>query len=124
MVNSCEKGKSGEREWAKFCREHGYHGCRRGQQHSGLEGEDVVGIPGVHLEVKREQQFNVDKAMAQAIRDADPGTTPVVCHRKNKERSKDKQEQFYRDWKVTMRAEDYLSLLQKAEIGEYVRRYD
>lgn len=52
-VNSRAKGARGEREWAKFCKEHGYD-CRRGQQYCGANGDaDVVGLPGIYLEVKR-----------------------------------------------------------------------
>jgi len=40
-INSRQKGARGEREWAAKCREEGYD-CRRGQQFSGLEGEDVM----------------------------------------------------------------------------------
>ena len=109
MVNSCEKGKRGEREWAKFCRACGFTGCRRGQQHSGIEGEDVVGIPGIHQEVKREQKLNIDEAMAQSIRDANGDDIPVVFHRKNLERSKEGKAQFYRGWKATLRVEDFIN---------------
>ena len=49
MINSRRKGKAGELEWARLCREHGYD-CRRGQQFSGSNGDaDVVGLPGIHI---------------------------------------------------------------------------
>ena len=114
-MNSCAKGKRGEREWAKFCRDRGFPEVRRGQQYSGLEGEDVVGIPGVRQEVKREERLNIDEALAQAIRDAAEGTIPIVAHRKNAERSREKEDRFYRDWKVTLRAEDSLALLREIQ---------
>ena len=97
MVNSIQKGKAGEREWAKFCRDHGFSEVRRGQQYNGLEGEDVVGLPGVHCEVKRVERLNIHNAMAQSINDARGGTTPIVAHRRNQ-----------KEWLVTMRAEDFL----------------
>ena len=51
-VNSIRKGKHGEREAAKYLRSLGFD-CRRGQQHAGgPESPDVVGIPGIHIEVK------------------------------------------------------------------------
>ena len=53
---SREKGKRGEREFAKYCRDHGYD-CRRGQQYSGLGGDDVVGLPNIHIEVKRTERL-------------------------------------------------------------------
>jgi len=114
MTNSNKKGKRGELEWAKFCRDMGFPDVRRGQQYSGIEGEDCVNLPGIHLEVKRDERLNIDEAMAQAIRDAADGTVPVVAHRKNAERSKEKKTLFYRGWKVTMRGEDFLMLLLQA----------
>ena len=52
-INSKRKGSNGEREIAKILRDHGYE-ARRGQQYSGANGDaDVIGVPGVHIEVKR-----------------------------------------------------------------------
>lgn len=96
-INSREKGKTGEREFAALCREHGFENARRGQQYSGLEGKDVVGLEGIHIEVKRVERLNIDKAMKQSIEDSKDGEIPIVAHRKNRE-----------EWKVTMRAEDWL----------------
>jgi Holliday junction resolvase len=98
MVNSKRKGAVGEREFSKLCQEHGYR-ARRGQQYNGLEGEDVVGIPGVHVEVKRVEKLNIHDAMQQSVRDADPGTIPIVAHRKNNT-----------PWLVTMPAEEFLRM--------------
>ena len=42
-INSRAKGAKGERELAKILKEYGYN-CRRGQQYSGLEGEDIKNI--------------------------------------------------------------------------------
>jgi hypothetical protein len=117
MTNSSEKGKRGELEWAKFCRNQGFPDVRRGQQYSGLEGEDCVNLPGIHQEVKRDERLNLDEAMAQAIRDAADGTVPIVAHRKNAERSQEKKARFYRGWKVTLRGEDFLTLLRQASMN-------
>ena len=102
MVNSKRKGNNGEREFAKLCRFEGYD-VRRGQQYNGLEGEDVVGLPGVHVEVKRVQRLNVDAAMLQSITDAD-GKVPIVAHRKNN-----------CEWLITMTAEDWFKLYREWE---------
>ena len=102
MVNSKRKGNQGEREFAKLCRYEGYD-VRRGQQYNGLEGEDVVGLPGVHIEVKRVQRLNVDAAMLQSITDAD-GKVPIVAHRKNN-----------CEWLITMTAEDWFKLYREWE---------
>ena len=46
-VNSNKKGKEGEREFSRLCRRYGFEKARRGQQYSGIEGKDVVGLDGV-----------------------------------------------------------------------------
>mgnify|MGYP001343387341 CR=1 FL=1 len=95
-INSREKGKKGEREFARLCREHGFANARRGQQFSGIEGKDVVGLEGIHIEVKRVERLNIEQALQQAERDKKKGEIPIVAHRRNREA-----------WKVTMRAEDW-----------------
>ena len=55
---SREKGKRGEREFASLCREYGY-AARRGQQYCGVEGDDVIGLPGIHAEVKRVERLDL-----------------------------------------------------------------
>ena len=101
-VNSREKGKRGEREFAKLCREQGYTGARRGQQYSGIEGQDVVGLDGIHVEVKRVERLNIHDAIDQSKRDSEKGTVPIVAHRKNNTR-----------WLITMDAEDWFSMYRE-----------
>lgn len=105
MTNSKAKGKRGELEWARFCRNQGYQ-ARRGQQYSGIEGEDVIGLPGIHVEVKRVEKLNIYDAMSQAIGDAKEGQLPVVAHRRNRH-----------PWLITMRAEDWFELYREWEAG-------
>jgi Holliday junction resolvase len=104
-MNSKRKGAAGEREFAKVCREHGYE-ARRGQQYNGIEGEDVVGLPGVHIEVKRVERLNIEEAMSQSKADAQ-GKIPIVAHRKNN-----------CEWLITMRAEDWFKLYREWEAGQ------
>ena len=106
-INSRQKGAAGEREWAKLCREQGFTDARRGQQFSGIEGKDVVGLPSIHVEVKRVERLNISKAMQQAIGDSKETEIPIVAHRKNRE-----------EWKVTMLAEDWFKLYKKWLEGE------
>lgn len=80
---SRNKGKRGERELALKLTELFGHLCRRGQQFSGLEGKDVVGLPGVHIECKRTERLSLYAAVEQAKTDADDGEVPVVFHRQN-----------------------------------------
>lgn len=105
-INSREKGKAGEREFAALCRERGFENARRGQQFNGLDGQDVVGLDGIHIEVKRVERLNIDEAMKQSIRDSKEGEIPIVAHRRNRE-----------EWKITMRADDFFKLY-KAWRGE------
>ena len=102
-INSRQKGKAGELELAHILQSYGYD-TRRGQQYCGANGDaDVVGLPGIHVECKRVENLNIDKAMAQAQHDAKDGETPVVMHRKNRQA-----------WKVTMTLGDFMKLYQKA----------
>ena len=98
-INSRSKGAKGERELAKILREYGYP-CRRGQQYSGANGDaDVVGLPNIHIEVKRRERLDIYSAIAQAVRDAKNDEKPAVFHRKNE-----------CEWLVTMRLEDWMKL--------------
>lgn len=106
-INSRNKGAEGEREFAKLCRRYGFDGARRGQQYSGIEGRDVVGLQGIHIEVKRVERLNISKAMEQAINDSEQNEIPIVAHRKNRE-----------EWKITMLAEDWLELYKAWKEGE------
>ena len=75
---SRDKGKRGEREVALILREHGFE-ARRGQQYCGANGDaDVVGVPGLHIEVKRTEKFRMYEALDQAINDAREDELPVV----------------------------------------------
>lgn len=101
---SRDKGKRGEREWSKLCQEYGFD-CRRTSQYCGKTGDaaDVVGIEGIHQEVKRVEKLNIDTAMEQAVRDCN-GKTPIVAHRKNG-----------KPWYVTMLATDWLEMMKGGE---------
>ena len=101
---SREKGKAGEREFARLCKAYGYD-THRGQQYNGLGGEDSVGLPGVHVEVKRTERLNLYDALAQAKRDA-KGKKPIVAHRKNR-----------CDWVVIQPAGDWLEMYREWEAG-------
>ena len=98
-MNSKEKGKRGERELARKLKEYGYD-CRRGQQYCGANGDaDVVGLDGIHIEVKRTERLNLQDAMSQAIGDSKDGEFPAVFHRRNND-----------NWKVTMLLADWIKL--------------
>lgn len=100
-INSRSKGSAGEREFAALCREEGFMKCRRGQQYCGIEGEDVAGLPGVHVEVKRVEHLRLEEAMEQSIRDADEGKMPIVAHRRNR-----------KNWLITLPLPWFFKLLK------------
>ena len=94
------KGAAGERELAALLSAAGYE-CQRGGSLSFGEVPDVLGLPGIHIEVKRVEKLNVVEAMEQVIRDSDRmlDGLPALFHRRNR-----------KPWLVTMRMEDWLKL--------------
>lgn len=104
MMNSRQKGKRGELELAHILKSYGYE-ARRGQQYCGANGDaDVIGLPGVHIEVKRVERLDLYKAMEQAERDARENEIPTVFTRKNN-----------KNWLVCMRLEDFMGMYREAE---------
>lgn len=112
-MNSCDKGKRGERELAAFLRECGIE-ARRGQQFSGGEGSpDVVhDIPGVHLECKRAEQVLLYPWLDQAVRDAGENI-PVVAHRCSCLAGGSKRVTTKGSWLAIMRLSDLIGLMQQ-----------
>ena len=103
-MNSRTKGKRGELEAAHILKKHGYD-TRRGQQFAGINGDaDVVGLPYIHLEIKRVEKLNIDDALQQSIRDARDTEVPVVMHRTNRT-----------EWKVTMLFDDLIKMYKAWE---------
>lgn len=104
-MNSNQKGKRGEREFAALCRANGYD-CRRGQQYSGIEERGRrLGLPNIHIEVKRVEKLNIHNAMDQSIRDASE-KLPIVAHRRND-----------CAWLITMPVEAWFELYREYEAG-------
>lgn len=103
-INSKQKGKNGELEFSNLCKEYGFN-TRRSQQYAGINNDaDVVGIDGLHIEVKRVERLNISDAMNQSIKDKAVGEIPIVAHRKNRE-----------GWMITLKAEDFLELYKELE---------
>ena len=104
-MNSRQKGKRGELELVHVLKAHDFD-VRRGQQYSGANGDaDIVGIDGLHIECKRVQTLNIEKALQQSENDSRMEEIPVVMHRKNGE-----------EWKVTMRLTEFIKLWKEYEI--------
>lgn len=105
---SRDKGKRGERQFAALCRDKGYE-VRRTSQYCGKTGDasDCVGLPGIHIEVKRVERLNLQEAMQQAIHDSGLKKIPIVAHRRND-----------CEWLITMQAEDWFKLYSEWEAGQ------
>lgn len=99
---SKSKGAAGERESAQFLNE--VLGCslHRGRQyHGGPNSPDLAGdLPGLQIEVKRAERFNLYAALEQARNDANPDQVPCVMHRRNR-----------KPWVFCLYAEDLVRLL-------------
>lgn len=104
-MSSRGKGKAGELELKNVLSRLFGRECRRGQQYSGIGGQDVVGLDGVHIECKRVEALNIHNAMNQSCRDAAEGSVPVVMHRRNRT-----------EWLVTCRLDDLPALVK--QLGE------
>lgn len=98
---SRDKGARGERMWAAFLQDAGFSDARRGCQlfQRGSEVADVVGLPGIHQEIKFVEKLNVRAAMEQSEADAMQNEFPIVAHKTSR-----------KEWLVTMRAADWLKL--------------
>lgn len=82
---SRDKGKRGELELAHKLQELGFPDAHRSQQYCGsASSADVLGLPGVHIEVKRTEALSLYKAYNQAVRDVGSSEEmPVIFHRRN-----------------------------------------
>lgn len=110
MPNSRRKGKRGELEAAHYLSDLLNLRARRGQQYSGLEAADVVGVPGVHVEVKRCERLSLYRAIDQAQNDAGPDEVAIVLHRRNR-----------KPWLVIFEADDLIGLTTNiAQLGRHL----
>lgn len=78
------KGKTGELELCRKLKEYGFN-VRRSVQYNGKADEgqaDLIGLKGIHIEVKRTEKLNLYDAVEQAKRDTKEGL-PTVFHRRN-----------------------------------------
>lgn len=73
------------------------------------EVPDLVGLPGVHVEVKRREQVRLSEWMQQAEADSKRfrDGMPVVFHRRSRE-----------PWRVTMNLADFMRLYDRQKAAE------
>ena len=106
-MNSKQKGKRGELEAVELLRSVGFQNARRTAQYCGSTGQadDVVGVNGLHIEVKRCEQIRINDWIKQAERDTtDTNITPVVLFRKSRD-----------PWYVCMPAIDFFQMYKTLE---------
>lgn len=110
-INSRAKGKRGELNFVNECKKHGYN-VRRSQQYCGNTGEamDVIGLQGIHCEVKNSKVLRLKEYLEQAKNDcekANKGNLPAV---------------FYKiprgDWVTIMPLEAWLQLYGLSDISD------
>lgn len=109
-VNSKQKGARFERLLASKFREYGFSDSRRTAQYCGNTGDasDVVGLPGIHVEAKHQEQMRLYDWMDQAKRDSQgTGNLPAVFHKKNN-----------CEILVTMTLDDWMKIYQEYESGK------
>jgi len=99
VMNSKQKGKRGELEAAKILKDLGIGNPRRAQQYAGVAGSsDIVGVPGLAIEVKRQERASYSHLVEwikQASSAASGDQKPIVLHRKSRS-----------DWLVTLKVKD------------------
>lgn len=95
--SSQRKGARGEHELAEYLAAEGYQTERGGYCFG--EKPDLIGLDGIHVEVKRVEKLNILEAMKQASADAEKfqDGIPVVFHRRNRS-----------PWLITMTLRDWL----------------
>ena len=101
-MNQQRKGRAGELELVRVLNCHGIQ-AEPGQAVSYGKTPDVVGVKGIHVEVKRVEKLNVPEAMQQSIWDSEKfgDGLPALFHRRNRS-----------PWLVTMRLEDWVKLYE------------
>jgi len=98
------KGADGEKELREILKRRGYDVTRGGSQTYGTI-PDLVGLDGVHVEVKRQERLDLLGAIRQAETDAArfKDGRPAVFHRRNRS-----------PWLVTMSLEEWLGLYEES----------
>src|SRR6267142_5676608 len=104
-MNSCEKGKRGERSFRDKLVEHGFP-ATRGRQYQGSPDSPDVNCPSLpfHWEVKHVERLDLYGAVDRASMDAGGGRVPIVAHRRNRS-----------EWLVTLSADDFLEIVRQSD---------
>lgn len=104
---SRRKGVKGEQQVARIYREQGIDAARVPNSGGFDTKGDLVGVPGVHVEVKMASVLRMPEWMRQAEREAPEGMTPAVhwrlCRRGDST-----------GWNVSLPLDDFIDLLKRA----------
>lgn len=95
-----DKGKLGELEVVHVMADYGFQ-CWRTPNSGAMHYAkgDVNGIPGLHIEVKRQETLKVSQWSRQATADCPEGQTPIVVYRTSRE-----------PWRVVIDLHDFMDL--------------
>lgn len=100
-----DKGLAAEREVVAMARGRGFPARRSGDAGQwDHDSEDVVGIPGVRLAVKRQEALRISEWAAEVEEEAKPGDIPALAFRRSRE-----------PWRVVLPLADFLDLLPLPE---------
>ena len=107
-AKSQRKGRAGELELARLLQGYGYD-VQPGQAVSYGATPDLVGLPGIHIECKREEQLRPYGWIAQAERDAVRfgDGLPTVFFRRSRS-----------PWLVVMKLGDWMPLYDRQKAAE------
>jgi len=102
------KGRTAEFELSAILNRHGFD-TRPGETMNFGGEPDIIGMPGVHVEVKRRENPDIPSALRQAAQDAEffGDGLPAVFVRGNREA-----------WRVVMTLKDWLRLYKLAGFAE------
>lgn len=78
------KGANGEREFAKLLSEKLGIKLERNLEQTRAGGHDLIGLPGIAIEVKRCEQLAINQWWRQAVEQAADGLTPCLAYRQNR----------------------------------------
>lgn len=78
------KGANAEREFAQLLGERLGLKLERNLEQTRKGGHDLLGIPGLAIEVKRCEQLAINQWWRQAVRQASEGLIPCLAYRQNR----------------------------------------
>lgn len=101
-MNSRDKGARGEREIVALYQEAGYPNAHRTPMSGGMQWKgDVQGVPGIHIEVKRQENLRIWSALEQAEKDCAMDLIPALHFRRSRSA-----------WFVAVPLPDFIEIIQ------------